>query len=150
MIETIDTGCANVVGWKLHGTLHDEDYRRFIPQIESVLTAAGKLRLFVQFEDFHGWDLHAAWDEFKFGISHLSDFERIAIVGDRRWEKWLAVLRKPFTTAKVKYFDRCQVDEAWKWLYERQSLDAADANRDPAVETADRREAWRGFPWYGF
>ena len=105
MIETIDTGIEKVVGWKLHGTLHDEDYRQFVPQIESILTARGKVRLFVQFEDFHGWDLHAAWEDFKFGISHYSDFERIAIVGDRQWERWMAALCKPFTAAKVKYFE---------------------------------------------
>ena len=45
------------------------------------------MRLFVLFEDFHGWDLHAAWDEFKFGLKHDADFERIAMVGDRKWQK---------------------------------------------------------------
>ena len=29
----------------------------------------------IQLEDFHGWDLHAAWDDLKFGLKHYSDFE---------------------------------------------------------------------------
>ena len=116
MIETIETGSPKVLGLKLCGKLHDEDYRQFVPKWETILTAQGKVRLFVQFEDFHGWDLHAAWDDLKFGLKHYSDFERIAMVGDRKWEKWTANICKPFTKAKVKYFDKFEVDAAWKWL----------------------------------
>ena len=113
MIATFETGSPKVVGVKLSGKLHDEDYRHFVPMIESILTAEGKVRLFVQFEEFQGWDMHAAWDDFKFALKHYSDFERIAMVGDRRWEKWMASVCKPFTKAKVKYFDRSEVDAAW-------------------------------------
>ena len=131
MIATFDTGSPKVVGVKLSGALHDEDYRRFVPMIESILTAAGKVRLFVQFEEFQGWDMHAAWDDFKFALKHYSDFERIAMVGDRRWEKWMASVCKPFTKAKVKYFDRSEVDAAWKWL--------KDEEDNSATEEKDRR-----------
>ena len=150
MIETIDTGSQNVVGLKVRGTLHDEDYRQFIPQVEQILTAQGRVRLFVEFEDFHGWDLHAAWDDFKFGISHQSDFERIALVGDRSWEKWMAALCKPFTRAKVRYFDRSQVEEAWKWLREENRVDATERDEDHVMTAAEKTETWSRFPWYGF
>jgi hypothetical protein len=150
MIETIETGSYKVVGWKLHGTLHDEDYQRFLPQVESVLTARGKVRLFVQFEDFHGWDLHAAWDDVKFGVRHYSDFERIAMVGDRRWEKWMAALCRPFTGAKVRYFDHAHVEEAWKWLNEDEHPIEAESKKARSLNTGGEPEAWRGFPWYGF
>ena len=118
MIATIETGLPKTVGLKLSGKLHDEDYKRFVPMVESILTAEGKVRLFVQFEEFQGWDMHAAWDDCKFALKHYSDFERIVMVGDRRWEKWMASVCKPFTRAKVKYFDVSEVDAAWIWLRE--------------------------------
>jgi len=74
--------------------------------------------LLAQFEDFHGWDLHAMWDDFQFGVKHYSDLERIAIVGDRKWEEWMAKLCKPFSKASVNYFDVSQTDAAWAWLRE--------------------------------
>ena len=74
MIATIETGSPKVIGVKLSGKLHDEDYKRFVPMIESILTAEGKVRLFVQFEEFQGWDMHAAWDDFKFGLQALLGF----------------------------------------------------------------------------
>jgi hypothetical protein len=30
----------------------------------------------------------------------------------------MATVCKPFTMAKVKYFDVGQIDDAWKWLQE--------------------------------
>ena len=129
MIETIETGSPKVVGLKLSGKLHDEDYKQFVPKMETILTAEGKVRLFVQFEDFHGWDMHAAWDDFKFALKHYSDFERIAMVGDRKWEKWMASFCKPFTKAKVKYFDRSEVDAAWKWLREDEEANTSHGRK---------------------
>ena len=149
MIATIETGLPKVVGVKLSGKLHDDDYRRFVPMIESLLTAEGQVRLFVQFEDFQGWDMHAAWDDFKFALQHYSDFERIAMVGDRRWEQWLASVCKPFTKAKVKYFDHSEVDAAWNWLRECDAEDDATEEKDrtSAMPTeANRANPWI---WYG-
>ena len=66
-----------------------------------MLATEGKARLFVQLKEFHGWDLHAVWDNTKFAFKHYSDFDRIAMVGDRQWEKWMARVSKPFAKAKV-------------------------------------------------
>jgi len=131
MIETIETGSPKVVGLKLSGKLHDEDYRQFVPAMETILTAEGKVRLFLQFDDFHGWDLHAAWNDVRFGRKHYSDFERIAMIGDRNREEWMAIVCRPFTEAEVKYFDRGEVDAAWKWLEEDQ-----ECNSDGDLRTA--------------
>ena len=118
MIETLQTSLPKVIGFRLSGKLHDEDYKTFVPVMDAAVAAEGKVRLFAKFEDFHGWDLHAAWDDFRFGLRHYKDIDRIAMVGDRKWEKWMATLCKPFTKAKVKYFDASEVDAAWNWIGE--------------------------------
>ncbi|NEX20024.1 STAS/SEC14 domain-containing protein [Thiorhodococcus mannitoliphagus] len=115
MIEKINIGADNVLGFKLSGKLHDEDYSTFVPQIEAALVATDKISLLAQFEDFQGWDLQAAWDDFKLGMEHYSDFERIALVGEKSWERWMAKLCKPFTRAEVKYFDASEMDAALSW-----------------------------------
>ena len=40
-----------------------------------------------------------------YGLMHYSNFERIAMVGDRKWEKWMPNFCERFTKAEVKYFD---------------------------------------------
>ena len=118
MIETIQTGSPSIVGFKLHGKLHDEDYKTFVPAVDAAVASEGRVRLLAQFEDFHGWDMRAMWDDFKFSRRHYMDFDRIAMVGDRWWEGWLATICKPFTHAKVRYFDAAKVDDAWAWVRE--------------------------------
>ena len=118
MIEKLKQSSGKVIGFVLSDKLHDEDYRTFVPQVESVLEREGKARLLAHFHEFHGWDLHAVWDDMKFGTKHYSDIERIALVGDRKWEEWMAKICKPFTKAAVKYFDVGDMEQAWAWLHE--------------------------------
>jgi hypothetical protein len=119
MIELLLTDLPDTIGFKVTGKLHDEDYKTFVPLLEEAIsTAKGKVRLLAQFEDFHGWDWHAAWDDLVLGVKHYSDVERLALVGDRDWERLMAAFCKPFTQATVKYFEAFDIDAAWAWLRE--------------------------------
>jgi hypothetical protein len=118
MIQQIGRGTGKILGFKMSGKLHDEDYKLFVPIVEAAINTQGKVRLLAHFEDFHGWDLHALWDDTKFATQHCADVERIALVGDKAWEKWMAAVCKPFTMAKIGYFDVKEIESAWKWLEE--------------------------------
>src|SRR5262245_46181255 len=118
MIEPLPGTSGNVLGFKLSGKLHDADYKTFVPVIDAALAAHGKVRLLAQFHDFQGWDLAALWDDIKFSTTHCTKLERIALVGERTWEKWMATVCKPFTMATIKYFDAAQIDDAWAWVKE--------------------------------
>ena len=142
MIQTIDTGYRKVVGLTLCGKMHDEDYKQVLPTMESILTAEGKVRLFIQFEDFHGWDFHAAWDDLQFNLKHYGDFERIAIVGDRKWEKWMATFFKQFMKAEVRYFDSLETDTAWDWLQEDQECNSKPEKTDQPTDIPDNYDVW--------
>jgi len=118
MIEQLTRGSGKVIGFKLSGKLHDEDYKHFVPLVDSAIADQGKVRLLTWFHDFHGWDLHALWDDAKFATSHCAKVERIALVGEKKWEEWMAKVCKPFTTATIRYFDAGEIESAWKWLEE--------------------------------
>ena len=118
MIEQLIGLPAHTVGFKLSGKLHDEDYKKFVPLVDAELAREGKVNVLAQFHDFRGWDLHALWDDIKFSTTHCTKIKRIAIVGDRTWEKWMAVVCKPFTMAKIRYFDATEIEAAKAWLAE--------------------------------
>jgi hypothetical protein len=120
MVEQLPFIADNVLAVKLSGKLHDEDYKTFVPLVDAAVAKAGKgkVRLLAQFHDFHGWDMHALWDDVKFATTHCTAFERIALVGDRRWEEWMAKVCKPFTLAKIQYFDASQMEKARAWINE--------------------------------
>jgi hypothetical protein len=73
MIEQLPQRTEKILGFKMSGKLHDEDYKRFVPVIEAAVAKEGKIRLLAQLEDFHGWDLHALWDDIKFSTKHCLD-----------------------------------------------------------------------------
>ena len=118
MIEELKGSHEKVIGFKLSGKLHDDDYKTFVPRVDQAIAEEGRIRLLGQFHDFEGWDAHALWDDIKFGTTHCTKIERIALVGEKKWEEWMATVCKPFTMAKIKYFDVSEIDAAWKWLSE--------------------------------
>lgn len=115
MIEQLASPSPSVLGFKLSGKLHDEDYQTFVPAVDAA-ASQGKVRLLAQFHDFQGWDLKALWDDIKFSTTHCTKIERIALVGEKKWEEWMSKVCKPFTMAKIQYFDAAQIDDAWRWL----------------------------------
>jgi hypothetical protein len=116
MIEKLERSSGFVLGFKMSGKLHDEDYRHFVPIVQEAIQNHGKVRLLAQFHDFHGWDLHALWDDIEFSTKHCTHIDQIAMVGEKRWEEWMAKVCKPFIMAKVTYFDATQIESAWEWL----------------------------------
>jgi SpoIIAA-like len=98
------------------GKLTKEFYQAFVPAVEKQIEEFGKLRVLFVMKDFHGWTAGALWEDVKFDLKHWKDIERLAIVGESEWEKGMAAFCKPFTMAKVKYFDHSQIDEARRWL----------------------------------
>jgi len=96
--------------------LTKEDYELFVPQLEGLMDQEETIRILVEFQEFHGWTLGALWEDTKFGTKHFNDIDRLAVVGDRQWEKLLAAFIKPFTTATVRYFDSLEKDAAKQWL----------------------------------
>jgi len=93
-----------------------EDYELFVPQLEGLMDQEETIRILVELQDFKGWTLGALWEDTKFGTQHFNDIDRLAVVGDRKWEKLLAAFIKPFTTATVRYFDSPESVAARQWL----------------------------------
>ena len=98
------------------GTLTKVDYDRFVPEVEKGIEEQGRLRILFEMTEFHGWRPGAAWEDLKFGVRHMGQIERMAMVGDRSWEKLLAVFARVFTAAPVRYFDRAEIEEARAWV----------------------------------
>ena len=65
-----------------------------------------------------GWEAGAAWEDLKFGLKHYADIDRLAMVGDKKWQHGMAIVFKPFTKAVTHYFDESESAPRRKWLEE--------------------------------
>jgi hypothetical protein len=115
-VEAIDAG--RVLEVTLTGRLVKADYETFVPAVERLVEQHGKIRLLVVMHDFHGWTAGAMWADTKFAAHHFRDIERLAIVGETKWQHGMAVFCKPFTKAQIRYFDQGEADKARAWLEE--------------------------------
>jgi len=88
----------------LHGKLSRADYARIAPETERLIRQYGKIRILVTMHDFHGWDAGALWEDIKWNARHFNHIERLAIVGEKTWHKWMTGFCRPFTSAEVRYF----------------------------------------------
>ncbi|MDD5389105.1 MAG: STAS/SEC14 domain-containing protein [Gallionellaceae bacterium] len=117
-IQFNESNGGKVLDIHVSGKLEKADYAQFVPAFEQLVREHGKLRLLFDMSDFHGWEASAAWEDFKFGVEHFADIERLAMVGETQWQHGMAMFCKPFTKAKARYFVHADADAARKWLEE--------------------------------
>ena len=113
-IEIDDTQSYLTV--RISGKLSANDYELFVPRMEALVKRHGSVRLLLEMRDFHGWELAATWADTKFGLRHYHDIDRLAMVGEKSWQRGMATFCKPFTKASIKYFDVSEAAAAKAWL----------------------------------
>jgi len=101
---------------KMIGKLTHNDYKMFLPILEKSLKEAKnlKINLLADMSDFKGWELRAAWDDMVFGIKYRNIFNKIAIVGKKKWEEISAKMFEYFIKGEIKFFKERK--RAVKWL----------------------------------
>ena len=117
-IQLNEENGGKLLSVQVSGKLVKEDYAHFVPEFERLVQQHGKLRVLFEMTDFHGWEAAALWEDVKFDMKHFADIERLAMVGEKKWQHGMATFCKPFTTAKIRYFDHDEADEARNWLAE--------------------------------
>ncbi len=113
-IERIDE--TLYVSMKAYGKLTHHDYTAFAPLLEGALGSIESpgIRLIFDASEFSGWELRAAWDDFKTGLRHGNEFSKVAIVGRANWQAVMAAVGKWFIDGQVNYFTDKQL--ALNWL----------------------------------
>lgn len=108
---------GNILGIRVSGSVTGDDYERFRPLLDERARRYGKVRLLIHMVDFDGWgDLGAMWEDLKLDTAHYADVERLAMVGEERWQDWVTRLTDLLAPGDVRYFDVSDLDDAWAWI----------------------------------
>ena len=110
----------DVVAIRAEGTITSRDYEEvLIPEIEKKIKAHGKVKmLYWCGNGFEGFSAGAMWDDARFGLTHLTDFSKIAFVSDVEWLRTSMKMFAPLMPAPVKVFHNAEIEEARKWIAE--------------------------------
>jgi len=112
---------------KAVGKLTHRDYEIISPMIDKAVlnVEAPEIKALFDATEFEGWELRAAWDDLSLGLKHGKEFSKLAIVGNKPWEKYLSKIADWFVTGEVAYFEKYQ--EAVNWL---EKINAASHDRE--------------------
>ena len=105
------------VSLKAIGKLTHADYEVITPMIDAALAEVKSpdVKVLIDAREMEGWELQAAWDDFKLGLKHNNDFHKIAIVGSKKWQQMTAKIGNWFVSGEVKFF--FDIEDALQWLH---------------------------------
>jgi len=119
VLEKLNESSGSVVGYKVVGKVTAEDYQKLEPEVQTLVDKYDDdVCLLLNLQEFAGEEAKAWLPDLKFGHRFHDKIARMAIVGDKRWEKWLTSLADPFYAKDAKFFHSAEIDKAWAWLRE--------------------------------
>lgn len=123
-LSIIERTEEKVMEVQLSGKLTSVDYKQFIPETERFINAVGKISVLMIMRDFHGWDMGGIWQDIKWDFKHFNRIERIAMVGEKKWQSAMSVVCKPFTRAEIRYFTMPELEQAREWVAKAETVPA--------------------------
>ena len=115
-IELHELDDGRVLHVQVSGKLGKDDYDRFVPEVDRLIQSHGTIRILFEMHDFHGWSAGTLWADTRFAIRHFSDIERLAMIGETRWQRGMAMFCKPFSRAAIRYFEHDKQADALSWI----------------------------------
>ena len=107
----------HIIGIEIDGWISAEDIDRLTKLIEPRINAGERLSIYAEVNSWTGMSLKAFIEDLKFGLQHLNDFEKEAIVSDSKWLEALAALGNTlFSSIEVKHFTSDEKDKALQWV----------------------------------
>ena len=77
--------------------LKADDFRQLAPQVNSLISQHGKIRLLIDASGFNGWENVAAFaNHVGFVKNHQRKVERIAVIAAHGWQHWVIGAVKMF------------------------------------------------------
>lgn len=113
-IENASTGLLTV---KISGWLAYPELVAIQQAMAEMIQKYGKVRVLTIAENFQGWERGGDWGDVSFQMTYDAYIERIAIVGEKRWEELaLVFISKGFRSFPIEYFAPTHLAAANAWL----------------------------------
>jgi hypothetical protein len=116
MLEFLKETGENLIATKVSGKIDADDMDKLLPVLKSTIEKFEKVSWYYEMEGLQGWTPKGFWQDITFVAQHTNSFKKIAMVGEKDWEKMMTDMMKPFTPAEIKFFETTQKEEAKKWI----------------------------------
>jgi hypothetical protein len=108
---------GDLLTWTVTGQLTQHDLAEAQRQVAELMRSQPRVRLLVIVQDFQGWQRGDDWEDLTFQNEHDAQIERMAIVGEKKWEELTgAFVGKGFREFPIAYFAPTELAQARAWL----------------------------------
>jgi len=111
--EDASDGLVEIV---VDGRVSRAEFDAVAARLEAAIARHGKVRVLEVVKSFGGIEPSAFWVDLKFGLRHLNDFSRCAVVSDKRWIETFAKGVDKLIRCEIRHFPPDQIDAARAWL----------------------------------
>jgi hypothetical protein len=106
----------NLIAVRVSAILTSEELGHLEVMIKHVIAQYGEVRLYFEMEQFSGWEPGSFLENAFFELVHAHQFSKVAMVGEKNWQAWLARLMNVVKRGEVRYFDLDQRVQALEWI----------------------------------
>src|SRR5258705_4289793 len=116
MFQMLPESSGRLVALRVSGKLTKQDTVSAAPPLEEKIRENGKVDLFCDMTDLHGWSLGGFLAELKFDAKHAKDFRRVALITGKPLHRLMASMLKPFTSAGINRFQQEEKSDTLTWV----------------------------------
>jgi hypothetical protein len=114
MYRKLSETTGNLLGYAIEDRLTEDEVLRMQGELSAAMERHGSVRLLARLEGLEGVEPSAVWQDLKMTPEYVRNIERMAVVGEARWQEWSTKLAGAFTEAR--HFAPDELDQAWAWL----------------------------------
>ena len=109
---------SGIITVRVSGALKQTDWAVALRSVADLIRKHGtKVRIFVIMQDFHGIFRGGDWGDVSFQAEQDDLIERMAIVGDKKWENFAVMFAgKGLRRFPVEYFQPSEMTKALDWI----------------------------------
>jgi hypothetical protein len=114
--EIVEKG-ESLITFKISGLLKRAELAQAEKAAIEVMDSAHRIKFLILVENFQGWDNKGDWGDVSFQWRYDDQIEKIAIVGDKRWQELAEVfVGKGLRSMDIRYFTPSEIAEARTWI----------------------------------
>ena len=118
MLELKKDELGNFYELKIDGKVTRQELLEVFSLMEQAFKMEKKIKLLKWVHNFNGLELAGLWDDLKFAFGHWNDYEKVAVVTNKKWMGNIANIVTPLYPCPVEVFDESNRESARDWLAE--------------------------------
>jgi len=106
----------NLISATISKKISKSDVEKIHSLIHKIIEKGNKVDFYFEMKDFEGHTLKGLWEDIKVDSAHISDYGKMAFVGEKKWQEWTAKITDLFTASEVKFFRLEDKEQAKIWI----------------------------------